>query len=143
MIMDAALTAGKKSRNDHVVPSIVILKGEKADPEYVRKTSETVANLVIKPGVEACVEKFLSMCNADSVATFRQRAEELAEGKSELLWLRKQIHQPTVDLRQGKSVDVEHLLDKLRSHLVTRRRANREKTVTAEQNGISDSTLSL
>eukprot|EP00540_Astrosyne_radiata_P007332 CAMPEP_0116867742 /NCGR_PEP_ID=MMETSP0418-20121206/26792_1 /TAXON_ID=1158023 /ORGANISM="Astrosyne radiata, Strain 13vi08-1A" /LENGTH=457 /DNA_ID=CAMNT_0004503599 /DNA_START=37 /DNA_END=1413 /DNA_ORIENTATION=+ len=140
MIMDAALTAGKKARNEKVVPPIAFLKRKDNESDdhdefdefengpsqdQVQWAAEAALELAVKPTMEACEEKYVAACHADLVADFRQRVEALATDGEELLWLRQQMHQPTIDLRQGKPIDVERWIGTLQSHLLQQRKVKK------------------
>jgi len=80
--------------------------------------------------VEQVVERLFANRRSSLIANFRRRAETLAQCDEERQFIRRRMHQPTLELRAGASMFVrdddcvELLLDGLMNELEQRRGSN-------------------
>ena len=138
-LLDAALTAGKAARDPQRVPKLEALRqyGSGSSryscepPAHLSEAAATAAaELAIEPSVEQCLAKFQAMEQSSAINSLRQKAELMANTLEEARFIKQQLHQPTMDLRQGLRVDEHHLLVTLQSGLQAMRykadSANRE-----------------
>ena len=61
------------------------------------------------------------MSMSDVIARLRQETELLAQTDEETRWLRKELHQPTMDLRQGSEIDIDSFVKELEVRLTQQR----------------------
>lgn len=84
-------------------------------------TSLVAIQAAMNKAVEPAVRKYMDSLQAEkaavSISSLRSKAEGLAETEEELRWIRKQLHEPTVSLRQGTHVDSCELLDMLQTEI--------------------------
>lgn len=131
MIFDAALSAGKNTRNVEKVPQLKALQQYGSgnnnkysiDPpdELTRAAAAGARKFAIEPAVRDCVESFAARSRSDMIVKLRNNVEELAESPEEKKWLREKLHKPTVELRQGNEVDVRAVRELLKDQLVQQR----------------------
>jgi len=76
----------------------------------------------INPVVDECVAHFIAMDQSACIRDMRNMAESVAIDEEELQWVRKCLHSPTMDLRNGKTVDTQNFLDDLSRQLASRRK---------------------
>lgn len=55
----------------------------------------------IEPIVKECLEKFVANDQADVISYFRSQCLALTTTTEELQWMNRELHQPTMDLREG------------------------------------------
>ena len=126
LILDAALSAGKACRTIEKVPELLPLKHYgTGDSKYnmeppialVQAATEAAVNKAIDPAVAGCIKRWNAMLKADSIARLFRETEKLVRSERENKWLRKRLHQPIVEMRSGKEVDVDHLIKELEGDL--------------------------
>lgn len=62
------------------------------------------------------------MKHSNTITQLRLQAEEMAISARELQWIKRQLHEPTVQLRQGENVDTLDLLVSIQAGLESLRR---------------------
>jgi len=127
MIFDAALQAGKASRSSKVVPILDELrdqsKGADGPIKLSKIAAESAKTLAIKPVLKACVARFKAMEASESIAALQSSAKSLADEAGIDLkaddgkLLRRILHQPMVDLRDGKDIDKENILQMIQTEI--------------------------
>lgn len=134
LLLDAALSAGKAARDPQQVPELEELRntyGETGNSKYSIDPPAAVTELVAKaamaraivPAVDDCVQRLQAMGRAEPIVRLRERVDTTLEPRNgeETKWLRKQLHGPTMNLRQGKEVDIDALIKDLESQLEKQR----------------------
>lgn len=131
LLWDAARSAGKAARDTNRVPELASLrpygtsdhKKYSIDPPIALQEAVTQAAMqrAIEPTVRDCIERWNAMHMSSRIITLRQRIERMAQTDEERKWLRKEIHQPSMDLRQGIDIDVESLVQELELQLMQQR----------------------
>jgi hypothetical protein len=74
-------------------------------------------NKAVEPAVNKYVDSLLAEKAAMKISSLRAKAEGLAETEEELRWVRQQLHEPTVALRQGTHVDSREILNMLQAEI--------------------------
>ena len=123
-LLDTALTAGKKARNEAAIPEISSLKEYSKDDtpnEIMLPTIDAVMDRAIKPCVSKCIKRLESFENGSSsqitnlrmqvyaiVDTLTEQHDNRSDVSIQLKKLaNKLLHQPTMQLRQEKLSDIE------------------------------------
>lgn len=141
LLWDAARTAGKAARDTNRVPELSWLrpygtsdhKKYSIDPPMALQQAVTQAAMerAIEPTVRDCIERWNAMHMSNSIINLRQQIERMAQTDEERQWLRKEMHQPSMDLRQGIDIDVESLVQELEIQLMLQRQM--KGTIPASQ----------
>lgn len=130
LLLDAALAAGKAARDPQRVPELRSLRDYgSGDSKYsmdppalvTEAAARAAVRLAIEPTVNEYVERWNAMSMSDVITKLRLQTEQLAQTDAEQLWLRTQLHTPTMDLRQGTVIDIESLVVELEMKLTLRR----------------------
>jgi hypothetical protein len=130
LLLDAALAAGKAARDPQRVPELQSLRdygsGDNKysmDPpaEITDSAARAAVCRAIEPTVKDYVERWNAMRMSDLISRLRLETESLSQTDAELLWLRTHLHKPTMDLRQGKILDIEAAVAELDMKLRLRR----------------------
>ena len=125
-LLDTALTAGKKARNEAAIPEISSLKEYSKDDtpnEIMLPTIDVVMDRAIKPSVTKCIKRLESFENGSSsqITSLRMQVYAMVDALTEQQDARmddvrqrqlkrlanKLLHQPTMQLRQEKLSDKE------------------------------------
>jgi hypothetical protein len=132
LLLDASLTAGKAARDVTKVPAIAPLQqyGSGSSRYYsseppaalTQAATEAAMQLAIEPTVQQCVAKFQAMKHSNTITQLRLQAEEMAISARELQWIKRQLHEPTLQLRQGENVDTLDILVSIQARLESLRR---------------------
>lgn len=113
-LLDSALSAGKATRNEDIVPEIKQLKEYGSDGTPPKGVANVVAQAAIEkaiqPSVESCMARLNAMETADDIAQLRQRVNEIVssisqdsiDGSRLTKMANALLHQPTILLREGK-----------------------------------------
>jgi len=130
-VLRFALQAGKAARNPDIVPELMELRNEygtgnsKFDVtppiEVSRKVADAAQRRAIDPIVQNCVDQLRSMEFGDRIRGFREQAVAYAMDDSEVAYIQKQLHNPTLQLRRGDNVDEAAFLEELSGELAARR----------------------
>ncbi len=124
ILFDSALQGGKATRSPKVVPILYQLRkesnGADGPPKLSAEAARSAEILAIEPTLNACIEKFKSLEFSDSINTLRSDARRIAkqngidldrdDGKA----IRSILHQPTIDLRRGQSINKAELLEQIK-----------------------------
>lgn len=78
---------------------------------------QAALQLAIEPTVQQCVANFQARGRTEAIVQLRQRAEQIAESPAEAKWINKQLHKPTMKLRQGLHVNEQDIIVTLESQL--------------------------
>jgi hypothetical protein len=123
-----ALQVGKGVRNPVRVPELNLLRpfgtdNSKFTSQPPMKLVQQVQEAAIRRVVDPTLEQIMNdeLINVSTLSGFRQQAESLASNAQELRMIKKQIHDPTVRLRQGQVVDTKSVLNQLELDLVKQR----------------------
>jgi len=85
---------------------------------------------VIEPIIKECASTFLAQSRADVISAFRLQCESLATNGEELQWIRRELHIPTMELRQGRdSSNLDVFVHDLNDKLETKRKHNAGESV--------------
>ena len=125
-LLDTALTAGKKARNEAAIPEISSLKEYLKDDtpnEIMLPTIDVVMDRAIKPSVTKCIKRLESFENGSSsqITRLRMQVYAIVDALTEQQDARmddirqrqlkklanRLLHQPTMQLRQEKISDIE------------------------------------
>lgn len=104
-ILQCALTAGKACRNADKVPEISALKPglgghDKAEEQRVMTAALEKA---IGPTVQECINSFIAAKQSKRIRDLRDTVMGWSTSEEETRWLRKQLHQPTMEIRKQDS----------------------------------------
>ena len=130
LLLDAALSSGKAARDPNQVPELKPLRDYgtgnskySIDPPaaLTDAAAQAALRLAIEPTVQDCLERLNAMSMSDVIARLRQETELLAQTDEETRWLRKELHQPTMDLRQGSEIDIDSFVKELEARLTQQR----------------------
>ena len=93
------------------------------DPPYPIMAAAAQAAIIqaIDPTVLRYVERWNAMQMSDRIAQLRQGCERLVQTDAELQWVRKELHPPTMDLRQGLDVNIESVIAEIETKLKIKR----------------------
>eukprot|EP00815_Leptocylindrus_aporus_P012271 CAMPEP_0116070504 /NCGR_PEP_ID=MMETSP0322-20121206/13089_1 /TAXON_ID=163516 /ORGANISM="Leptocylindrus danicus var. apora, Strain B651" /LENGTH=146 /DNA_ID=CAMNT_0003558405 /DNA_START=931 /DNA_END=1371 /DNA_ORIENTATION=- len=125
MLFDASLQAGKRARNPNILPEVKDLKPYGNTPNYPADLSNRAAlavrEKVMEPIVAETVSKFSAMKASLKIKKLRSSIE-LVISKYTLQQheddtIKKIMHEATMRLRKGDSVDEDLLLDEIRGML--------------------------
>jgi len=126
-----ALQAGKAARNPDMVPELMELRNEygtgnsKFDVtppiDVSRRVADAAQRRAIDPMVQDCVDQLRSMEFGDRIRGFREQAVAYAMDDSEVAYIQKQLHKPTLLLRRGDYLDEAAFLEELSGELAARR----------------------
>jgi len=140
-LLRGALQAGKAARNPTLVPELLELRrnyGTGNNPKFDRTPPMEVSKRVaaaarrraIAPAVRDCAAQWTAREQADRIQSFRTRAFQLLSAvpptdndneAKQRLFLQKQLHEPTLQLRGGLPVDETTFLENLAGQLAARR----------------------
>ena len=100
-ILQSALAAGKACRNVEKVPEIAVLKPGiwRPNSEDVWRANQAVLEKAIDPMVQECFNNFVAASQSQQIQTFRDTVLSWSSNEEETRWLRKQLHEPTMQLR--------------------------------------------
>lgn len=111
-LLEYALRAGKAARNTAIVPSLSLLReygtgDSKYSAQPPRDVLSLVTDNVIAQAINPLVHEFSQVSSQSpnvsmAICILRARIESLANTTTERAWLKKRLHQPTIDLRNGK-----------------------------------------
>ena len=130
LFLDAALSSGKAGRDPNQVSELKPLRNYgtgnskySIDPPaaLTDAAAQAALRLAIEPTVQDCLERLNAMSMSDVIARLRQETELLAQTDEETRWLRKELHQPTMDLRQGSEIDIDSFVKELEVRLTQQR----------------------
>ena len=68
--------------------------------------------------MEECVNAWTSLNTGKDISIFRKNALNLALNENEKMWIVKRLHEPTIQLRQGKAIDQDLFVKDLQTDLV-------------------------
>jgi hypothetical protein len=133
LLFDASLQSGKAARDPDKVREILPLKQFGTDGRYAtappkeltEKAVAAATNIAIQPAIERCEAKLTAMESSEAISSLRYRVEETLQGAglaSEKdskvgLVVRRVLHQPTMALREGKSVDEDQVISEIFNEL--------------------------
>lgn len=130
LLLNAALSAGKAARDPQQVPALEQLRrdyGETGNSKYsiappaavTEAAAKAAVDLAVIPAVKDCVERLQAMTRTEPIVQLRRRVDETLapQNDEEIKWLRKQLHAPTMDLREGRVVDIDALVQDLEEQL--------------------------
>ena len=131
-LLECALRAGKAARNHDVVPELKLLReygtgDSKYSTEAPPETLQLVIDSVLKQAIDPLVDEFVqsSSISSDlaSALSLLRQTEGLARNPAERRWIRKRLHQPTLDLRNGSFAisDVSREIHEIEDELNTAR----------------------
>lgn len=119
-LLEYALRAGKAARNIAFVPSLNLLRefGTGDTTKYSSQPPPDLLSLVtenvIVQAIHPLVQEYSHVSSqskdvATAISILRAQIESLANTKTERAWLKKRLHQPTIDLRTGelRSEDIQ------------------------------------
>lgn len=120
-VLQAALSAGKASRNEAIVPEIHALKPSSFATSY-SSANEKVARdaciiKAIEPAIQNCIDQLLALEKATVIQQFRETVLSWADTEKEIVWLKREMHDPTMVLRTQTNVDVDYVLQSIRDKL--------------------------
>ena len=119
IILDAALNAGKAARDTKQCPVIKQLKGydegkysQVAPPELSKEVADEVVKLAIEPAVERGIDRLRAYEFSDRIVQLRQQASGLYDDgdKESARFVNQKLHEPCMELRSGKNVDINRVL---------------------------------
>jgi len=123
LVFDTALHAGKAARSPKVVPILNILRDESngADgpQDLSRQAALSAINLAVDPSVKTCVAKVKAMEASSAISELQARVKRKSKdmgirvGSENDKRLKSMLHKRTMDLRNGKAVDIEEVLKTL------------------------------
>ena len=141
-LLRGALQAGKAARNPTIVPELLELrqnygtgnnpKFDLAPPvEVSKRVAAAARRRAIAPAVRDCAAQWTAREQADRIQSFRARAfqllsapppddDDVVDKAKQRLFLQKQLHEPTLQLRRGLPVDETTFLEKLAGQLAAR-----------------------
>jgi hypothetical protein len=67
--------------------------------------------------VQECVARWQAQQQSERIAAFRHRAEAFAQDLEQLGWIRAQLHLPTMQLRQGQTVNEDEFFQHIQDSL--------------------------
>lgn len=131
LLLNAALSAGKAARDEQKVPALSALRPYGSGGKYTMEAPaeleeaavDAALQYAIKPAVQACVHKLRAVEMANDVARLRRETQNLATSSKETKWLRKQLHEPTMQLRRGVG-DIDAIVTELKEKLEEQRVAS-------------------
>jgi len=109
-LLEYALRAGKAARNPDIVPELKLLReygtgdskySSEAPPEMLQQVVDAVLKQAIEPLVDDFVTSSGMTDDTTSALSLLRQTETLARNPTERSWIRKRLHQPTMDLRNG------------------------------------------
>ena len=117
-ILQSALAAGKACRNVEKVPEIAILKPGiwRPNVEEVRRVNQAVLEKAIDPTVQECLTNFVAANQSQQIQSFRDAVLSWSSDEEEAQWLRKQLHEPTMQLRTQRQDALQLLSSDMASH---------------------------
>lgn len=125
-VLQAALSAGKASRNDAIVPEIHALKPSTFATSYSSANEQVARDAclikAIEPAIQTCIDQLLALEKATVIQQFRETVFSWADTDKEMAWLKRELHDPTMVLRTQTNVDVDDVLQSIRDKLNDRRR---------------------
>ncbi|GKY98209.1 hypothetical protein MPSEU_000778600 [Mayamaea pseudoterrestris] len=129
ILLKGALEAGKAVRNDRIVSELQLLQQYgTGDNKYSVDPPSHVLELVtqaamkkgIQPAIEVTLER-LSMAldeeRTQRIVQLRRQADNLALNADESAFIQKRLHEPTMRLREGSSLQIDSVLAELQSDL--------------------------
>jgi len=130
IILKAALQAGKAARDPKKVPAILPLKsynsgegGRYTKPEapavLVEIATQAAVDFAIEPAIQKCISNLYAMNSSEKIKDLREKAKCLIDTSSDevddrLKKINRILHLPTLELREGKSIDEAKLMKKNR-----------------------------
>ena len=133
VIFDSALQAGKAARDPDSVPEIRSLRsygaegkyGTEAPPELIARATKAMKELAIETAVDKCISKFMAIDASDAVSQLRLSIQNVLLGEGIDInsdtdvgrCVRSMLHQPCIDLREGRQVDINTLLEMIQAKL--------------------------
>ena len=130
ILLDAALAAGKAARDPQRVPELQSLRDygpgdDKYSIDPPAQVTDAAARAAVRRAIEPTIKEYVERWNAmrmsDLISRLRLETEKLGQTDAELLWLRAQLHKPTMDFRQGKVLDIEDFVAELGLKLTLQR----------------------
>jgi hypothetical protein len=79
--------------------------------------SQAVLAKAIAPTIHKCTADFRAQQSAAQIQKLRIRVEQMAETTQELTFVRRYLHEPTLQLRRGEHVDTSALVEELSNSL--------------------------
>ena len=113
IIFDASLQSGKAARSPMTLPILIDLKeqskGADGPPELSQKAAEIAKSMAVFPIADNCISKLKAMQSSSAINEIQSIANSFRD--EEARKLAKQLaHVPTMELRQGKSVDIDKVV---------------------------------
>ncbi len=110
-LLEYTLRAGKAARNADIVPELNLLRefgtgDSKYSSEPPRELQLKVSEAVVQQAINPLVQEFSQTSRmpdevGPAISTLRAAVEAMATNAGERVWLKKRLHQPTIDLRKG------------------------------------------
>lgn len=120
ILFDVALQCGKAARSPKAVPILDDLRsasnGADGPPELSKAAALSAVKLAVNPAVVMCSAKLKAMEATNEILRLREGAADLTRQSGRRLDsagcvpIRNLLHEPTIRLREGKSVDIEKVL---------------------------------
>ena len=114
-LLQGALRAGKAVRNPEATPVILPLRSGTASTQICQSIAATVQSTTIDPIVEETVRAL--EVPTDDIVTLRTAAMELSRSKEEGALVRSLLHQPTIELRNGRAVNQTFVLEQIANEI--------------------------
>lgn len=113
IVFDASLQSGKAARSPMSLPILLDLKeqsnGADGPPELSQKAAELAKSMAVFPIADNCISKLKAMQSSSAINEIQCIANSFQD--EEARKLAKQLaHLPTMELRQGKSVDIDKVV---------------------------------
>ena len=115
-----ALQFGKRVRTVADVPEIADLRGTPSAAD-VERVTKIVKEKVLESAVQDFVQELQANELTPTIVSLRREAESLVNDEKELQWVRRELHEPTMAMRRGDSIELTALLRRIESDLVARR----------------------
>jgi hypothetical protein len=142
IVLDSALSAGKSARNPEKCPDLLKLQRFGGEGKYSQQApitlSKEVANSVIEgvvePMIEQTVKRIQALNSTHQIISLRKKANAILHSASndvtseQKKLLQEILHQPTLDMKEGKSVNEDLVLNQIRIALKTPKRENKLST---------------
>ena len=86
--------------------------------------NQAVVEMAIDAIVKNCVAKLVANEQASTISLFRSQCQNLVTTEEERQWMKRELHQTTLELRRGNldGVCIDELVTKVQQRLQQRRR---------------------
>lgn len=130
IVLDSALSAGKAARNPEKCPELLKLKQYGGEGKYSqqaplalsKEVADTVIEKVVEPTIEDTIKRIQAMNATEKIVSLRGEANAILQSATcvtaeQRKHVQELLHQHTLNLREGKTVNIEKILNKIRMAL--------------------------